>query len=124
MKRAVLHHDWRKSSAHQRLAQTTIEHLPWQACIKRYDRPHTLFYCDPPYWGTEGYGVEFGLSNYQEMADLAQSISGRMIISVNDIPEMRSAFAGLPVERLEIRYTVTGNGAATKPSGELLIRNW
>lgn len=112
------------SSAHLRLARTTIEHLPWQMCIKRYDRPHTLFYCDPPYWGTEGYGVEFGLSNYQEMADLARSISGRMIISVNDIPEMRAAFAGLPMERLEIRYTVAGNCAATKPSGELLIQNW
>jgi DNA adenine methylase len=37
------------SAAHLRLSQTTIEHLPWQACIDRYDRPHTLFYCDPPY---------------------------------------------------------------------------
>lgn len=49
------------SQAHLRLAQATIECLPWDECIRRYDRPHTLFYCDPPYWGTEGYGVDFGL---------------------------------------------------------------
>lgn len=77
------------SQAHLRLAQATIEHLPWDQCVTRYDRPHTLFYCDPPYWGTEGYGVGFGLEQYDRMAELARSISGRMIISVNDIPEMR-----------------------------------
>jgi DNA adenine methylase len=112
------------SAAHLRLARTTIEHLSWQACIERYDRPHTLFYCDPPYWGTEGYGVAFGLENYQAMAELAWSIKGRMVISVNDIPEMRQVFAGLPMDRLEIRYTLGGNDAQTKPTGELLIRNW
>jgi DNA adenine methylase len=54
---------------HLRLSRTLIEHLDWHQCIERYDRPHTLFYCDPPYWGTEGYGVEFGLENYDHMAD-------------------------------------------------------
>lgn len=112
------------SAAHLRLAQATIEHMGWQRCIERYDRPHTLFYCDPPYWGTTGYGVDFGLEEYDRMAELARSIEGRMMISVNDIPEMRAAFAGLAMERLEIRYTVAGQDKATKPTGELLIRNW
>ncbi len=40
------------SSAHLRLARTYIEHLPWDECIRRYDRPHTLFYLDPPCSGT------------------------------------------------------------------------
>lgn len=111
------------SAAHLRLARTTIEHLGWERCIERYDRPHTLFYCDPPYWGTEGYGVEFGLDQYARMADLARSIQGRMVISVNDIPEMRSAFAGLPMERVVISYTVGNGKAARQPVGELIISN-
>lgn len=46
------------SAAHMRLASGTyIENLDWATCIDRYDRPHTLFYLDPPYWQTEGYGV-------------------------------------------------------------------
>ena len=37
------------SAAHLRLARTLIEHLDWQRCIIKYDRPFTLFYLDPPY---------------------------------------------------------------------------
>ncbi len=112
------------SAAHLRLSRTYIEHLPWDECIRRYDRPHSLFYLYPPHWGTEGYGVGFGLEQYQVMAELAKSIKGRMFISVNDIPEMRQAFAGLEMERLEISYTVGGAGRSKTVSGELLIRNF
>lgn len=112
------------SQAHLRLARTTIEHLAWADCVRRYDRPHTLFYCDPPYWGTEGYGVQFGLSEYVEMAELARSIKGRMLISVNDIPAMRETFAGLSMDGLEIGYTVGGSGKQKNKSRELVIRNW
>ena len=112
------------SQAHLRLSRTAIEHLPWDDCIRRYDRPHTLFYCDPPYWGTEGYGVAFGLEQYARMADLARTIKGHMVISVNDIPEMQKAFKGLPMERLSILYQVGGSGRAKNRSGELVIRNW
>ncbi|PIV88476.1 MAG: restriction endonuclease subunit M [Hydrogenophilales bacterium CG17_big_fil_post_rev_8_21_14_2_50_63_12] len=112
------------SAAHLRLSRTYIEHLPWDECIRRYDRPHSLFYLDPPYWGTEGYGVGFGLDQYARMASLAKSIKGKMVISVNDIPEMRQVFDGLEMERLEISYTVGGAGRSKAVSGELLIRNW
>lgn len=111
------------SDAHLRLSRTYIEHLDWAVCVQKYDRDHTLFYLDPPYWGTEGYGVEFGLDQYGRMADLARKIQGRMIISVNDIPEMRQAFAGLTIDRVDINYTV-GGGGKSKPVGELIIRNW
>ena len=47
-----------------------------------------------------------------------------MIISVNDIPEMRAAFAGLTMERVEIGYTVGGKGRSRERSGELVIRNF
>jgi DNA adenine methylase len=110
------------SQAHLRLSQTYIEHLDWQACIAKYDREHTLFYCDPPYWGTEGYGVDFGIEQYTRMAELAGSIKGKMVISVNDIPEMRKAFVGLHMDSLPISYTV-GGGKGSK-AAELVIRNW
>ncbi|QLO03842.1 DNA adenine methylase [Citrobacter freundii] len=111
------------SMAHLRLSRTLIEHLDWQQCIKRYDRPHTLFYCDPPYWGTEGYGVEFGLENYDHMAELARSIKGKMIISVNDIPEMRQAFDGLNIQTVDISYNLKVTGKASRQK-ELVICNF
>jgi DNA adenine methylase len=111
------------SAAHLRLTRVFIEHLKWDDCVRRYDRPHTLFYLDPPYWATAGYGVEFGFDNYVLMAELAKSIQGRMIISVNDISEMREVFAGLSMESVPINYTVGGGGRG-KESAELIIRNW
>ncbi|HBZ9567941.1 TPA: DNA adenine methylase [Citrobacter freundii] len=111
------------SMAHLRLSRTLIEHLDWHQCIERYDRPHTLFYCDPPYWGTEGYGVEFGLENYDHMADLARRIKGKMIISVNDIPEMRQVFNGLNMQSVDISYNLKVTGKPS-PKKELVICNF
>lgn len=111
------------SQAHLRLARTTIEKLDWAECVKRYDRDYTLFYLDPPYYSTADYGVTFGLEQYDKMAELARTIKGKMIISVNDIPEMRKAFQGLNIETVDIRYTVGGN-MKTEPTKELIIRNW
>ncbi|MFI8017662.1 DNA adenine methylase [Serratia marcescens] len=111
------------SMAHLRLSRTVIEHMDWATCIERYDRPHTLFYCDPPYWGTEGYGVEFGLDNYDRMAALARSIKGKMIISVNDISEMRQAFSGFTMQSESIRYNLQTTGKASSKR-ELIICNF
>lgn len=109
--------------AHFRLSNTTIEHLSWEKVIERYDRPHTLFYCDPPYWQTEGYGVEFGWEHYVRMAELAKSIEGTMIISINDHPDIRELFADLPVVEVDYAYTV--GGAANKTECvELIYGTW
>jgi DNA adenine methylase len=111
------------SAAHLRLNGVQVEHLPWQDCVTRYDRPHTFFYMDPPYWGTEGYGVPFGLENYERMAELLRTMKGQALVSVNDIPEMRQAFKGLQMKRLPIRYTVGASAAARREVNELVISN-
>ncbi len=110
------------SMAHLRLVGATIEQLDWKVCVEKYDRPHTVFFLDPPYWETEGYGVEFGLEQYEAMASLARSIKGKMIITVNEHPEMRRVFAGLPMEGAAITYSV-GGGANSQAAQELIIRS-
>lgn len=110
------------SVAHLRLSQVVIEHQDWAKCVNRYDRAETLFYCDPPYWSTTGYGVDFPFEEYEKMAALARSIKGKMVISVNDIPEMRAVFDGLRMERVGIKYTV--GQSASAETGELIIMNW
>ena len=47
-----------------------------------------------------------------------------MIVSVNDIPEMRKAFAGLQMERVELNYQVGGRSRSKERSGELIIRSF
>lgn len=111
------------SAAHIRLSRAYIEHLPWTECIKRYDRPHTLFYCDPPYWQVTGYGNDFGWEQYEAMALVMDSIKGKMIISINDHKDIRVLFKRFRIEPLDVRYTVGGAGAG-KDAKELLIFNW
>lgn len=111
------------STAHLRLVGTCIENLEWQRIIEKYDRAHTLFYLDPPYWNTEGYGVEFGLEQYHQMADLAKSVKGSVIISINDHPAMREAFNGLHTESADIRYTVGGMTRSKTTSKEMILWN-
>lgn len=111
------------SAAHMRLHRVTIEHLPWAECVTRYSRAGTLIYMDPPYWGTEGYGVEFGLQEYDRMAELMRSMQASAIVSVNDIPEMRQAFKGLPMRRVSLAHTV-GGAHHGRGRGELIIRNF
>jgi len=110
------------SAAHLRLSRVYIEHLAWDDCIRRYDRLHTLFYVDPLYWGTEGYGIDFEFDQYGRMAELAKSIKGGMIISVNDIPEMRQVFSGMVMTSVDVKYTVGGKQG--KSAKELIIRNF
>jgi DNA adenine methylase len=111
------------SAAHLRLASAYIEHLDWRACMDRYDRPHTLFYLDPPYWQTEGYGVDFPFDHYEAMAARFREIEGKAILSINDHPDIRAAFAGFEMEEVEIAYTVGKSGRDTK-RGELIIYSW
>lgn len=111
------------SAAHLRLARVTIEHLPWHDCVSRYDRPHTLFFADPPYWKTMGYGGDFGMDEYLALAEIMRTMQGKMVLSINDHPDIRKVFQGFKFERVGINYTV-GGGAKPKAAGELIYRTW
>ena len=111
-------------AAQQRLAHVNIERLDWQDCMRRYDRPHTLFYCDPPYYNTAGYGVPFELEQYEALAKIASTAKGKVIISINDTPEMRDVFKACRVKELEITYTICVNKVDAPKSKELLLFNF
>lgn len=110
------------SAAHLRLSNAYIENLDWAKCIERYDRPHTFFYLDPPYWQTEGYGVEFGFEQYEKMAAMMAALQGKAILSINDHPDIRRAFAAFQMDSTTIQYIV-GGGAGVERR-ELIIYSW
>lgn len=107
---------------HERLAGVVIECLPYQDFIRRYDRPGTLFYLDPPYHGCEGdYGPGlFGRDDFERLAELLKGLRGRFILSLNDVPEVRRIFADFELEPVRTTYTIGAKGDA-KRVGELLI---
>lgn len=113
------------SAAHLRLAGgTTIENLPWSECLTRYDRAHTFFYMDPPYWETEGYGVPFEWDQYERLAAAMRSCKGKAMLSINDHPDIRVCFDGLTFHGLDIKYSVANAQGSPKESAELVITNY
>ena len=106
---------------HHRLAGVTIECLDWPVFIDRYDRPQTLFYLDPPYYGSEGdYGRElFARDQFALMAERLAGLKGRFILSISDRPEIRALFGGFEIEEVGLRYSV-GGGAGTA-ARELIV---
>lgn len=97
---------------HERMAGVVIENLPWQKVIERYDRPGTLFYLDPPYWGNEDdYGkAVFSRSNFEEMASVLGSIQGRFILSLNAVQGVFETFSKFRIDEVDCVYSVSGNG--------------
>lgn len=111
------------SQAHLRLARVTIEQLAWSECIRRFDRADTLFFLDPPYWRVQGYGMPFGRGEYDALAATMRTMKGRAMLTINDHPDMRQAFAGFRLQRVKIDYTI-GSGGRPKAAGEVIYRTW
>jgi len=109
--------------AHDRLCRVCIESLDWHTCITKWDRDYTLFFLDPPYWQTEGYGVPFPLDEYERIAELMRSIKGAAVLTINDHPDMRRIFKGYKMDSVDIDYTI-GGGGKCKGRKELIYRNW
>ncbi len=107
---------------HHRLAGVTIECLDWLAFIDRYDRPQTLFYLDPPYYGSEGdYGRElFSRDQFAVMAERLAGLKGHFILSINDVPPIRELFGRFCLEEVTLTYSVGGKGRH-RPARELIV---
>lgn len=109
---------------HDRLSRVIVECMDYKDFIKRYDRPETLFYLDPPYYGNEGdYGKDmFGREEFKAMASLLSDLKGMFILSLNDRPEVRQVFSEYNIYPVSTTYTLAGAGSK-KQVGEVLITN-
>ncbi len=110
------------SEVYLRLSSVTIENMPWQDILKRYDRPQTFFYIDPPYWKAPYYKHNLEFQDYEEMAQILKAIKGKFILSINDRPEIREIFKRFTIKTVTLRYSVAqGDNTIGK---ELLIKNF
>ncbi len=112
------------SDAHVRLARVFVENKPYDQVLQRFDKPGTLFYIDPPYWGCEkdyGDGL-FSRDDFARLAGLLGTLKGKFILSLNDTPGVRETFAGFRIESVQTRYSI--GASVNKPVGEVLICNF
>ena len=111
--------------ASRRLADTVVENKDFEALIRQYDRDSAFFYCDPPYYETEGhYAVVFKKEDHARLRDVLAGCKGKWMVSYNDCDFIRDLYAG---------YTITAvtriNNLAQRYDGgcefpEVLITNY
>lgn len=107
---------------HDRLARVQIECAPYQEVLQRYDRPTTLFYLDPPYWGRKLYHFNFSTSDFEELGRRLENVRGSFVLSLNDVPEVRKLFSTFHLSEIAFNYTAQRD--TKKRFRELLISNY
>lgn len=111
--------------ANRRLKDTVIENKDFEALIRQYDRPNAFFYCDPPYYETEGhYEVVFRKEDHVRLRDTLKGIQGKFMVSYNDCEYIRELYRDFQIEAV----TRINNMAQRYDSGsefpEVLIANY
>ena len=117
--------------AHRRLARVVIENKDFEKLIRHYDRPESLFYCDPPYHCTEGYYSNIGEDGFTEkdhirLRDALMSIQGKFLLSYNDDPFVRELYdaPGIQIEPVTRLNNIRQRYDPNCQFAELLIANY
>jgi len=113
------------SAAHLRLSRVYIENMNYKGLIERFDKPHTFFYIDPPYYGCEDYygkGI-FSKDDFKVLAGLLASVQGKFIMSINDTSEIRELYEDFNIQEVTTTYSA-GGPHIKKHVTELVIMNY
>jgi len=109
-------HTWlnRITSLKEQLERLQSVHISCEnalKCIDRFDSPQSLFYCDPPYPGTnQGYYEGYTADDWIALCDKLDSIQGSYILS-NYPQEYKPKTAQ---QRIEISATMTASNGNNK----------
>ena len=112
----------------QRLAHVHIDHKDFRRCIRSYDRPDTMFYCDPPYYSTVPYrkGIPpFREESHVDLATLLSKIQGRFLLTYNDHSRVRELYKAFKVSEVVSRLNTDKMATANRRLfRQLVIRNY
>ncbi|KAB3535623.1 DNA adenine methylase [Alkaliphilus pronyensis] len=108
----------------ERLRNTYIENKSFEDIINRYDRPHTVHFCDPPYFETDGYSTTFGEHEHLLLRDTLASVKGKFILTINDHPTVREWYKGYYLTETQVHYSVAKAKNARGLYKELIITNY
>lgn len=109
----------------ERLANTIIENKDFEALIYQYDRPDAFFYCDPPYFETEGhYEVAFPKEDHERLRNTLANIQGKFLLSYNDCPYIRELYKDFYIEGTERQNNMAMRYDGSSQFPEVLISNY
>jgi len=109
-------------NAHKRLERVQLECAPYEEVLRRFDRPTTLFYCDPPYFARKLYRHNLEGSDFVTLAERLGELKGKFVLSLNDVPDVRKLFRDFYIQGVELHYT--SQKAAGQRYKEVIITNF
>lgn len=112
------------SDLKERLRNTYVENLSFEKIIDKYDRSHTLFFCDPPYLETAGYSRSFGEKEHLILLERLKNINGKFLLTINDHPKIREWYKAFNIKEVEVSYSVSLEQKARGKYKELIITNF
>lgn len=107
---------------HERLRNVQLECLPYQDILRKYDRPFTFFYLDPPYFNRPYYKFNFEKKDYVDLAERLKKLKGKFLLSLNDTPEAHRIFREFNIRMLEMTYS--SQRKSGRKYQELLMSNY
>lgn len=127
--KSVKDHISRFEEISERLSKVVIENKDFQALIELYDSKDTLFYLDPPYYGTESYynrdsKALFIPEDHLRLHNALKNIKGRFILSYNDSEFIRELYKDYEVVETSRKETLSSTGNNQNAYLELLIKNY
>lgn len=110
---------------YDRMANVVVENQDFETLIRHYDRPDTVFYCDPPYYESEGmYAACFSKEDHIRLWDTLKNIKGKFLLSYNDCPFIREVYADFHVFECSRVHNMAQRYHAGAEYSELLIGNF
>ena len=102
--------------------KNVVENLDFEAVIRKYDAPDSVFYCDPPYWRREHY-YQQEFDDHHRLAQVLNSIQGKAAVSYYEFPELAEWYSGWQRHTYEI-YKPSSYWGSRKRATELVLTNY
>jgi DNA adenine methylase len=94
-----------------RFRDVIIENRDFEEVIHIYDRPETVFFCDPPY--TQGT-FSWSFAEHLRLARCLKNIKGKFLLTIDDSPLSRQLYKDCNL----IAVVTTLNGMSTRDGGQ------
>ena len=102
-----------------------VECKDFRDLIPRYDRPHSFFFLDPPYWKIPGHKHDFQESDFVELEAILKGIDGKFLMTINDTEEVKAIFRDFSIQETTLKYSMSTTAKSrAKQRTELLISNY
>lgn len=109
-------------NSHERLKETIIEKDDYKTIIKRYDKPYTLFFLDPPYDCKSGKYNGKTSFDYDELLEQCKKIQGKFILTLNS--GLEDKFKEFNVYPNNVHYSIGCTTDSSKSYSEIIVTNF